>query len=281
MFDPEPSLSVHIDSSSPPDTPSSSSTVSTPSLHSTQPSSLLHASDLGSSYDSNDGGGSNIGEIHHPLKGDGLEPSRLSRRYRSLCELLPRIQSSKQRKSAYLSDESLATALAAYRPHHIHTSSDSLHVNLDGSSSKRFYCCRSRSRRRRHRRSSSQKKHRRFLRALKKTQLPATSSPSATLSIDVDDKGAGGPDLATPTSSCTSASSCSSTDQEGGSTTPQRRRNPTRRERIEARLHGIGDNPLLYKGIVVPVLALLAVPAAVLTCPICAYVVARNSWQAG
>lgn len=208
------------------------------------------------------------------IAGDGDSCPSLSDRFRSFHELLPRVQNNKQQEShhhrqpASFSEHSFLDLLAVScsEPR---SPSDSLYVHLSGRRN-RFA-----------RRSSKQHLRHRFLHPSKTghtpTELPA--HPTSTVSVDGETRAEPAMATVTSTTTPTRAADTSFTAADQG-----RRRHHhqgrffTRGERIGARLRG--SDGLLHKAILVPVLVLLAVPAAVLTCPICVFIVVKNSFQA-
>lgn len=173
--------------------------------------------------------------------------SRLSQRFRSLHELLPRVATA----CHHHHEPDLFTHDSILDPHP-RRSSDSMFV-LTG---RRHHHCRIKPREKPHRLRFSQ---------------PKSSDKSAWCSKAKPPQADGSPEPA-PSSSSSSSSR------------PWRKRkyrklHTSRGERIGRRLHD--HDAFLHKVLVTPVLVLLAVPVAVLTCPLCVFVVVRNSIVAG
>ncbi|KAF4303971.1 hypothetical protein GTA08_BOTSDO07846 [Botryosphaeria dothidea] len=82
-----------------------------------------------------------------------------------------------------------------------------------------------------------------------------------------------------PEPALSSSSASSSSSSRPWRKRKYRKLHTSRGERIGRRLHD--HDAFLHKVLVTPVLVLLAVPVAVLTCPLCVFVVVRNSIVAG
>lgn len=206
------------------------------------------------------------------LAGDGDSCPSLSDRFRAFHELLPRVQNNQQQEShhhrqpASFSEHSfldlLAVSCADPR-----SPSDSLYVHLSGRRN-RFT-----------RRSSKQHLRHRFLYHSKTSHAPTELPAHPTSTVSVDGETQAEPAMATVTSTTPiRAADTTFTAADQGRRRHHQGRFFTRGERIGARLRG--PDGLLHKAILVPVLVLLAVPAAVLTCPVCVFIIVKNSFQA-